>query len=319
MSLALPDHWVWDFWFARDGDAWHIFYLKAPKSLGDPELRHRNATIGHGVSEDLVNWEIVSDPFGLGHPGAWDDLANWTGSIVPVGGGWWMFYSGVSSADDGRIQRIGAAVSNDLMTWSKLSENPVCSADLRWYEEYDHVSWSEEAWRDPWVFPDPGGDGFHMFVTARANSGPVSTRGVIGHAISSDLIEWSVQRPVFTPASFGSIEVPQQVTIDRRHYVIYCLPWDMQPGVRPEDALTGIGYAIGDQPTGPFRLGPTPFTSADRHGSLYAGKVVFIDDRPMMLSTLHHGPEGSYRGEISNPIPIVVAGDGGLSLSRLSV
>ena len=157
MSLALPDHWVWDFWFARDGDAWHIFYLKAPKSLGDPELRHRNATIGHGVSEDLVNWEIVSDPFGLGHPGAWDDLANWTGSIVPVGGGWWMFYSGVSSADDGRIQRIGAAVSNDLMTWSKLSENPVCSADLRWYEEYDNVSWSEEAWRDPWVFPDPGG------------------------------------------------------------------------------------------------------------------------------------------------------------------
>src|SRR5690606_21128921 len=33
MTLALPDRWVWDFWFARDGDDVHVFYLQAPKSL----------------------------------------------------------------------------------------------------------------------------------------------------------------------------------------------------------------------------------------------------------------------------------------------
>ena len=48
-----PDHWLWDFWFARDGDDVHVFYLQAPRSLGDPELRHHNATIGHAVSRDL--------------------------------------------------------------------------------------------------------------------------------------------------------------------------------------------------------------------------------------------------------------------------
>jgi beta-fructofuranosidase len=316
--LVLPDHWVWDFWIARDEDVWHIFYLKAPKSLGDPDLRHRNATIGHGISGDLTTWEIVPDPIGPGHPGEWDDAATWTGSVMRVDDVWWMFYTGVSSVEDGRVQRIGGAVSGDLMTWSKLPENPIRSSDPRWYEQYDRASWYEEAWRDPWVFPDPDGDGFHMFVTARASSGPVSTRGVIGHAVASDLVEWSVRRPVFAPESFGHMEVPQQVTIDGRHYVIYSLPGDMQPGVRPEDATTGIGYAIADQPTGPFRSGPAPFVFADHHGSLSGGRIVFVDDRPMMLATLHHGSDGGFRGEISNPMAITVAGDGGLSLSALS-
>ena len=317
MSLALPDHWVWDFWIERDENAWHVFYLKAPRSLGDPDRRHLNATIGHGISGDLKTWEIVSDPFGPGRPGDWDDLATWSGSVVRADDVWWMFYTGVSSVDDGRIQRIGVAVSDDLMTWSKLPENPICSADLRWYEGFDQASWYEEAWRDPWVFPDPGGNGFHIFVTARASSGPVSTRGVIGHAVSADLVEWSVRRPVFAPESFGHMEVPQQVTVDGRHYVIYSVPGDMQPGVRPKDALTGIGYAIADQPTGPFRPGPTSFIYADHHGSLYAGKIVFIDDRPMMLGTMHRGSDGGYRCEISDPIPIIVAADGGLSLASL--
>src|SRR5690606_19339933 len=46
MPLALPDRWVWDFWFAHDGDDVHVFYLQAPRALGDPDRRHHNATIG---------------------------------------------------------------------------------------------------------------------------------------------------------------------------------------------------------------------------------------------------------------------------------
>jgi beta-fructofuranosidase len=36
VSLRLPDHWLWDFWFAVDGDDVHVFYLQAPRALGDP-------------------------------------------------------------------------------------------------------------------------------------------------------------------------------------------------------------------------------------------------------------------------------------------
>ena len=55
--LALEDHWVWDSWYLYDGNHWHCWYLKAPKSIGDPELRHWNVTQGHAVSDGLVTWE----------------------------------------------------------------------------------------------------------------------------------------------------------------------------------------------------------------------------------------------------------------------
>ncbi|MGH3451218.1 MAG: hypothetical protein ACRDQW_10925 [Haloechinothrix sp.] len=32
MSMRLPEHWIWDFWFATDGDVVHVFFLHAPKS-----------------------------------------------------------------------------------------------------------------------------------------------------------------------------------------------------------------------------------------------------------------------------------------------
>jgi len=37
--LALDDTWVWDCWVADDGAACHLFFLAAPKALGDPEVR----------------------------------------------------------------------------------------------------------------------------------------------------------------------------------------------------------------------------------------------------------------------------------------
>ena len=52
MSFRLPDKWVWDFWLVRRGGEHHLFYLQAPRALGNPALRHHNATIGHAVSAD---------------------------------------------------------------------------------------------------------------------------------------------------------------------------------------------------------------------------------------------------------------------------
>jgi beta-fructofuranosidase len=37
MTLRLPDKWMWDFWLIRDGMDYHVFYLQAPRSLGDPD------------------------------------------------------------------------------------------------------------------------------------------------------------------------------------------------------------------------------------------------------------------------------------------
>ena len=50
MVLALADHYVWDSWYVRDGETWHGFFLKAPRSIGDPDLRHWNVSYGHATS-----------------------------------------------------------------------------------------------------------------------------------------------------------------------------------------------------------------------------------------------------------------------------
>jgi hypothetical protein len=57
--VRLPGHWIWDFWFAVDGDDLHIFFLHAPRDLGHPDLRHGHAKIGHAVSRDLHTWEVL--------------------------------------------------------------------------------------------------------------------------------------------------------------------------------------------------------------------------------------------------------------------
>ena len=43
MALKLPESWVWDCWFAFDGEFHHAFYLRASRGLGDPE-RDRKST-----------------------------------------------------------------------------------------------------------------------------------------------------------------------------------------------------------------------------------------------------------------------------------
>src|SRR3954447_14006031 len=132
MPLQLPDKWVWDFWLARDEDRHHVFFLQAPRSLGRPDLRHRNASIGHAVSTDLRSWTVLPDALSPGEPGSWDDLATWTGSVLKHEGRWHMLYTGIGTADGGLIQRVGLATSDDLVSWTKHPENPVIEADGRW-------------------------------------------------------------------------------------------------------------------------------------------------------------------------------------------
>lgn len=316
MALSVPGHWIWDFWLANSGEEWHVFFLRAPKTLVDPDLRHINATIGHARSTDLRTWELLPDPFGLGAMGEWDDVALWTGSCVWSGEQWWMFYTGVSSTDDAKIQRIGAATSQDLITWNKVVENPLCVADGRWYETYDPSAWYEEAWRDPHVFADPDGAGFHMFTTARSNEGLPDRRGVIGHATSEDLSTWDVGPPVAAPNMFGHLEVSQHVEIGGRHYALYCVPREWQPTVPLPETWTGTGYLMAESLLGPYVPGPTPYLSADHRGTSYAGKIIEVDGDLLFIATLHTGSDGEYIGSISDPVPIVVSEDGSIAPAR---
>ena len=66
--FRLEDEWVWDSWVADDGDRYHLYFLKVPRVIGDPGLRHTSATVGHATSRDLRTWR-VGPP--LSRPGSW--------------------------------------------------------------------------------------------------------------------------------------------------------------------------------------------------------------------------------------------------------
>jgi hypothetical protein len=306
--FALPDSWVWDFWFADDGEQYHLFFLYASRALHDPDDRHYRASIGHAVSTDLHHWDRVQDALVRSDAPAFDDLATWTGSVVRhPDGTWFLFYTGSTRAPGGEnVQRIGYATSTDLMTWTKAAGNPVLSADPAWYETLESGQWHDEAFRDPWLFADPQGAGWHMLITARATGGPAFERGVVGHAVSTDLRHWELRPPLSAPAvrGFGQLEVTQTEIVDGKPVLIFCcLTEHASDARRAEGVRGGVWAAPAQSLLGPFDIDAAQPVTDDRY---YAGKLIKrrSDGRWMLLAFHHTGPDGNFVGGVSDPMPV---------------
>lgn len=316
MAYHLPDHWVWDFWLADDGDLYHLFYLHAPKALGDPDLRHRNARIGHATSTDLITWRDHGLAFDAGAPGSFDGSATWTGCVVKGPGGLWrMFYTGsrfLSPDSNANIETIGLATSSDLFDWVK-QPGPVLSADGDFYETFGTSSWPEEAWRDPWVFWREADHRWHMLITARAKDGAEPDRGIMGHATSIDLETWTVLPPLGAAGSgFAHLEVFQLIDIDGQNHLLFCCDSAKLCGART-GGVGGIwSLPVGDLP-GPVDFGKARLLVDER---LYAGRIAKDrQGRPQLLAFNNAGAAGGFEGGISDPLPIQTGADGYLEVS----
>ena len=229
--LRLPEDWVWDSWIADDGERYHLFFLKAPRALGDARLRHTAARIGHATSTDLTQWDVHDD--GLAPAvGRWDDLALWTGSVAPGDDGIWrLYYSALSTSRGLGVldQRIGMAESDDLFTWRRIGSAPLVVPDRRWYSTLDRDPAASGTWRDPFVFKDPAGDGWHMLITARAAGATRLRDGVLGHARSADMRAWELGPPISEPgAGFGELEVSQVRIVDGEPVLVFTCHPDQQ-------------------------------------------------------------------------------------------
>ncbi|MFB9948972.1 hypothetical protein ACFFP0_08945 [Rhizobium puerariae] len=317
MAIHLEDKWIWDSWYVHDSVRWHGYFLQADRSLGDPRLRHRNVSIGHAVSDDLVNWELLGTCFApFGGP-AFDDETTWTGSVVHGDDGrWHLFYTGTSKAEDAKVQRIGHAVSDDLHNWQRVGDG-LCldleGPNAGLYEvTYTPGHWYERAMRDPWVMRDPDGEGWLMYFTARAPGiEEANEGGAIGFATSRDLVTWTLEPPVFVGA-FGHHEVPQVLEIAGRWYCLFCCSagnWSKAYAAAvSQEPVTGSHYLVGDGPRGPWRVAPGDFLDSGAPINRYAARILDADG--LKILGFARGTTENFIGIVTDPDDVTVDADG---------
>lgn len=282
MGLDLEHAWVWDFWVVDDPSAaehtehLHAFFLHAPRALGDPDLRHQHARVGHAVSRDLTGWRVLGDALVPQPAPAYDDQATWTGSTVHHDGSWWMFTSGITRATGPRVQAIGVSRSADLLDWTRVP-GTVMDLDRRWYVDAGRAGAPGEThWRDPFVVADPAEPGlWHAYVTAKAPH-PVTGEptGVVGHATSYDLEHWVVGPPLdVEPGRFDQLEVISLDRVEDRWVLLFSVLGAQVPG-----AEVGDGGVWSVPVDGPGAAVDTRLATRLTSERLYVGRTVRLRD-----------------------------------------
>lgn len=301
---------LWDFWTLWHKGTCHLFHLQAPSTL-EPEQRHWSATVGHATSRDLVHWRPHPTALGPGPDGAWDDLAVWTGHALPHGDGFAMLYTGTNRAENGRIQRIGLATSADLDHWERHPGNPVLEIDRRWYEDEAASPLGTGAWRDPFVIRGPTDGRYWALLTARLNRGPVDRRGCVALARSENLIDWTVERPLYAPGEFFHLEIPQLVVHDGRWILVF----SVEDPFTEHDEVIGTCYRVADRLRGDYRaIGDGWLVE----GPLaYGAKLISATDGTWKaLYWRYRDAEGRFLGDLADPLDVRVHPDGRLEALR---
>lgn len=181
-----------DFSLVKKDGYYHLFFIRHNTVLGPEETE---TDLGHAISDDLFHWAQLPPVLPV-DPDGWDNANVWAPHVVERDGLWWMFYTGVTDwpGEFERTQRMGVAVSSDLMTWNRL-DGPIFDASQTtwgWWAP-DHAA---AAFRDPYVMPDPAfPGGWLMYYTGSLGADTAAT--VVGVAASDgDFMQWRDVKPL---------------------------------------------------------------------------------------------------------------------------
>ena len=303
--FRLDGHDIGDAWFYA-ADALHMYFLTKP------EGSTAGWDIGHAATSDMVGWEFLGLAMTRGTPGSWDDKSLATGSVVLRDGRSWMAYTGHKIDEPLFVQRVGMAVSDDLVRWEKLPENPTSEADPAYYELVSTGQRTLTHWRDPFLL-DTGED-VVQYVCARNTDGDISSRDTVGLARSTDVRNWETLPPLEHDPIAEEMEVPHVYAIAGRYYLVFCAhaQW-LSPSYRsrfPGHTFRSTDYSmVGDSPFGPFRIHGTGEIMPKAPSSWwYASQLVRHDREWSLLGTVR---DDAGRTAISDPVP-VVAGETGI-------
>ena len=246
---------MWDTWYLEHEGRAHMFHLQrlGPGSDRDPGEQD---CLGHAVSDDLIHW--TERPLALcpGPAGALDDMQPWTGCAVQQDGKFYLYYTMRSSRENGRSQRIGLAISDDLDHWERHKDNPVIEPDDRWYVSYSHpMPRAKVDCRDLTVVKAPEQGGWLGFYAACIPAEEEPESAAIAAVRSYDLVHWEHLPPAFHTGRHGEVEVPDVFFLDGRWYMI-CLTstgHGNRGGFSDPNVTRGTIYAVAERPEGPYR------------------------------------------------------------------
>ena len=191
--------------FWHDG-VYHLFYLldeNHHQGLGGMG-GHQWA---HATTSDLVHWQ--HHPLALAIDEDWE-RSICTGTPFFHDGRYYAFYA--TRLPDWR-QMLGRAVSDDGIHFTKLQPNPFAVPS----HGYNPLHF-----RDPFVFADARGDGYHMLVTSMRDDWPLAGRGgCLAHLHSPDLQDWQMREPFLVPGFDDAPECPDYFAWNGWYYLLF--------------------------------------------------------------------------------------------------
>ncbi len=183
-----------DFAFLKKDGVYHLFYIRHNDDLPYPDTEK---DFGHAVSTDLYHWQQLPPVMAV-DPQGWDNRHVWAPHIVYSLGLYWMYYTGVTHRPPQfmETQRIGLAVSTDLMNWYRVGD-PVWQTNAApwawWKPDEEGV-----ACRDPFVMLDERTPGtWLMYYTASPANDTSATVVGVARSPFGNPGEWQDLKPLW--------------------------------------------------------------------------------------------------------------------------
>ncbi len=235
-----------------DQGYYHLFYLKGFQD-GTGWARHHTPW-AHLKSSDLLNWEELPDALETGVQADADGGACFTGSVIREEETVHIFYTGFSPGHPDGREQIMHATSSDGIHFDKNPNNPILRVTSSTDYGYD------EDFRDPFVFWNKEEKRYWMLFTAGEKE-PVNgnRRGVIGLAVSDDLLNWTFLPPIYAPKSYPSLECPDLFEIEGTWYLLF-------------SQFGRTEYRMSNSPYGPWERPAQPYFDAGDY-FFYAAKT----------------------------------------------
>jgi beta-fructofuranosidase len=246
---------MWDAWFININGRVHAFHLQLPGS-GNSLPEDEKHAVGHIYSDDLIHWtRCPSILYPLNEIDEKDYQQKFTGCAAEIEGKYLIFYT-MRDKERGN-QRIGVAISHDMVSFELYTNNPVIEPDdklLIGYETIKNYDWDIVDCRDLITVKCDLDGLYYGYFAAAADVGRSHPVGVIAVAISDDLLNWRDQSIAYVPKQNGVVEVPDVYELDGKWYMtMLCGTRYLGRSCCNDDySISCTTYAVAKNPRGPF-------------------------------------------------------------------